>query len=127
MFNEVPFIMRTVGDERWPCWLFHQHTCIQALPYGLAAWQCSHAAVFADRQGPGAEQKATPHAFLPGRGMVSIQQLVAQLTHLTPGTKPSTDRLTRIAQAVPYAANESNGPKHQSMFQVNYSSICCVG
>jgi hypothetical protein len=39
------------------------------------------------------------HAYMPGHGLISIQQLVAQLNHLAPGDRPCADRLARIAQS----------------------------
>jgi hypothetical protein len=35
---------------------------------------------------------------VPGRGLVSIQQLVAELNHLQGGAALSKDRLTRVTQ-----------------------------
>lgn len=45
-----------------------------------------------------ARPKTQSHVLMPDRGLVSIQQLIAQLNHLAPGEKPSADRLARIAQ-----------------------------
>jgi hypothetical protein len=50
---------------------------------------------------PAAQSRTQSHVSMPGRGLVSIQQLVAQLNRLAPGVKPSADRLTRIAQHTP--------------------------
>jgi hypothetical protein len=43
-------------------------------------------------------KKMSPHVDVPGRGLVSTQQLVSELNHRRSGAKLSKDRLTRVAQ-----------------------------
>jgi hypothetical protein len=43
-------------------------------------------------------KKMSPHVDVPGRGLVSTQQLVSELNHTRSGAKLSKDRLTRVAQ-----------------------------
>jgi hypothetical protein len=57
-------------------------TCVLLLPQGSATLKAP----------------VQQHVHVPGRGMVSVQQLVAEFNHLAPGEKPSKDRLTRVAQ-----------------------------
>jgi hypothetical protein len=46
----------------------------------------------------GGKRRVIAHVQVPGRGLVSIQQLVSELNHLEAGASLSKDRLTRVTQ-----------------------------